>query len=129
MSTSLSPSVESCQPEDATPVRLEAESLESTAPEYLRDLKYELSDERLVPARLTVDACFDADCSLATQEEVDRIREYVRAAAFLGAGTVTVSFDAVADEEKVQPALEACAERARREGVALELDGPLSIGT
>ena len=128
MSTSLSPSVESCQPEDATPVRLEAEALESTAPEYLRALKYELSDEGLVPARLTVDACFDDDCSLATQEEVDRIREYVRAAAFLGAGTVTVSFDAVADAEKVRPALAACAERARREGVALELDGPLSIG-
>ena len=113
--------IEQCRPEDATPVSLAADDLESTAPEYLRDLKYELSRADLVVARIEVGACFDADCSLATQDEVDTVREYVRAAAFLGAGTVTVDVDEVANPEKVEPALEACEERARREGVALEV--------
>ena len=111
-----------CRPENATPVSLAAGDLDSTAPEYLRDLKYELSQSDLVVARIKVGACFDADCSLATQDEADTIREYVRAAAFLGAGTVTVAVDEVANPEKVEPALEACEERARREGVALEIE-------
>jgi sugar phosphate isomerase/epimerase len=128
MSTSQRSAVERCRPEEATPVRLEADALESTAPDYLRELKEELNGERLVPARLTVEACFDEDCSLSTQEEAQRIRDHIRAASFLGAGTLTVSFDGVANERKVRPALEACAERARREGVTLDLDGPLSLG-
>jgi sugar phosphate isomerase/epimerase len=127
MSTSQRPVVERCRPEEATPVRLEADALDSTAPDYLRELKEELTDERLVPARLVVDARFDEDCSLSTQEEAERVREHIRAAAFLGAGTLTVSFDAVANEHKVRPALAACAERARRDGVALEIDGPLAL--
>lgn len=127
MSTTQRPAVERCQPEDATPVRLDADALDSTAPDYLRDLKEDLAGERLVPARLTVEACFDEDCSFSTQEEADRIRDHIRAAAFLGAGRLTVSFDDVANERKVRPALAACAERARRDGVTLELDGPLSL--
>ncbi len=131
MSTSSSPELEStidrCRPADATPVTIEAESLESTAPEYLRDLKRELTDEALVPARLSVDACFDEDCSLATQDEIDRVRGYVRAGSFLGVGSVTVRIDDVADPAKVRPALAACAERAEREGLALELEGPITI--
>lgn len=127
MSTSRRSAVEDCRPEKATPVRLEAEALDSTAPDYLRELKEDLTDERLVPARLIVDACFDEDCSLSTQEEAQRIREYIRAASFLGAGTLTVSFDGVANERKVRPALAACAERARRDGVAIEIDGPLAL--
>ena len=131
MSTSSSLELEStidrCRPADATPVTLEAETLESTAPEYLRDLKRELTDEALVPARLSVDACFDEDCSLATQDEIDRVRGYVRAGSFLGVGSVTVRVDDVADPEKVRPALAACAERAEREGLALELEGPITI--
>lgn len=127
MSTSRQPAVEGCQPEKATPVRLEAEALDSTAPGYLRELKEELTGEDLVPARLIVDACFDEDCSLSTQEEAKRIREHIRAASFLGTGTLTVSFDDVANERKVRPALAACAERARRDGVVLEIDGPLSL--
>ncbi len=126
MSTLQRPAVEPCRSEE-TPVRVDGDALDSTAPDYLRDLKAELAGERLVPARLTVQACFDEDCSLSTQEEAQRIREQIRAAAFLGAGTLTVSFDDVADERKVRPALAACAERARRDGVALELDGPLSL--
>lgn len=127
MSTFQRPAVERCRPEDATPVRLDGEALDSTAPEYLRDLKHDLAGQGLVPARLTVEACFDEDCSLSTQKEADRIREHIRAASFLGAGRLTVSFETVADERKVRPALEACAERARRDGITLELEGPLSI--
>ncbi|QSW98821.1 hypothetical protein [Haloterrigena alkaliphila] len=131
MSTSSPPELESpienCRPADATPVTLEAEALESTAPEYLRDLKRELTDDGLVPAGLAVDACFDEDCSLATQDEIDRVRGYVRAGSFLGVGTVTVEIDDVADSEKVRPALAACAERAEREGLELELAGPITL--
>lgn len=131
MSTTSPPNVdrtiERCRPEDVTPVRLEATALESTAPEYLRDLKCELNREGLFPARLTVTARFDEDCSLRTQEEADRIREYVRAASFLGAGAVTVECDAVCDVEKVRPALAACAERAAREGLTFDLDAPITL--
>lgn len=113
--------------EDLTPVRLSGASLSSTAPEYLLECKRDLADAGLTPAVLAVDACFDDDCSLATQEEVDRIREHVRAASFLGAARLTVRVDEVADERTVAPALEACAERAEREGLRLEVEGPLSI--
>ena len=119
--------IERCRPADVTPVALEATALESTAPEYLRDLKRELNGEGLYPAEVTVQACFDEDCSLATQEEADRVRGYVRAASFLGAGSVTVECETVANQEKVRPALEACGERARREGLSFELDAPISL--
>ena len=127
MSTTSTLDEECCRPADVDAVRIDADALDSTAPEYLRDLKRELAREDKSPASLRVDACFDEDCSLATQEEADRLRGYVRAASFLGASTITVSCDAVEDEEKVRPALEACAERARREGIAFEFDGPLSL--
>ena len=119
--------VDRCRPADVTPVTLEASTLETTAPEYLRELKRELTGEGLFPAELTVEACFDEDCSLATQNEADRIREYVRAGAFLGVGTLTVSTDDIADARKVRPALAACAERADREGIELELDAPITL--
>ncbi len=119
--------IDRCHPADATPVTIEAAALESTAPAYLRDLKERLTDEGLVPAELTVDACFDEDCSLATQAEVDRIRGYVRAGSFLGVGTVTVTVHGVADPEKVRPALAACAERADRDGLAFALEGPIVV--
>jgi len=131
MSATPSPNVERtierCRPEDVTPVGLDAEALESTAPEYLRDLKRELGKEGYVPTRLTLTACFNEDCSLRTQEEVDRIRGYIRAASFLGAASVTVEIGSVDDESKTRPALEACAERARREGVHLDIDGPIDL--
>jgi len=119
--------IEGCRVEDATPVRLDADAIQSTAPAELRELKRELDADDLVPARLVVDACFGEDCSLATQDEADRVREYVRAASFLGANTVTVAFDRVADESKARPALAAVAERARREGVALDVAGPIAL--
>lgn len=119
--------IERCRPADVTPVELEATDLESTAPEYLRELKRECTRNGLFPARLSVDACFDEDCSLDTQQEIDRIRGYVRAGAFLGVGTVAVDCENVANPEKVSPALEACAERAEREGLSFELDAPISF--
>lgn len=131
MSAAPSPNVEltkeHCRPADVTPVTLDADALESTAPGYLRDLKRELTDEGLYPAGLELTATFDEDCSLSTQETVDRVRDHVRAAAFLGAGRVTVGVEDVADPSKVQPALDACRERARRDGVALDIDGPVTL--
>lgn len=119
--------IEYTEPEDVTPVCLSAEGLDSTAPEYLRDLKRKLNEEDLYPAGIEVAADFSEDCSIDTQREADRVRGYVRAASFLGAGRVTVRVTRVACEEKVQPALEACAERARREGLSFEVEGPVSL--
>ena len=127
MSTTRSPVIERCRPENATPVCIDASAIESTATAHLQELKTELAAEDLVPARLAVEACFAENCTFSTQKEIQRVREHVRSASFLGAGTVTVSFDAVADEEKVRSALAACAERARREGIRLEVDGPVSL--
>lgn len=119
--------IERCRPEDVTPVGLEADALESTSPDYLRELKRELHRQGLSPARVTVRACLDENCSLRTQEEADRIRRYVRAASFLGAGTITVECENVANPEKARPALAACGERARREGLTFELDAPVDL--
>ncbi|WP_254862623.1 hypothetical protein [Halovivax gelatinilyticus] len=126
-STDLSSAIDGCRPEDVTPINLAAESLESTAPSYLLDLKRELADEGLVPARLTIESTFDDECPLRVQETADRVRGYVRAASFLGAGTVTVECKAVADEQLVRPALAACAERAQREGLQFDVHGPIEL--
>jgi hypothetical protein len=112
---------------DVTPVTVPATALESTAPEYLRDLKYELASDGLAPARVTLAASFDEDCSFATQDEAERVREYVRAAAFLGAGRLSVTVREVACDEKAETALRACAEHARREGVQFDVDGPVAV--
>ena len=119
--------VERCRVEDATPVSIAADDMPSTVRSDLTELKQTLDEDDLVPARIVVSACFDEDCSFATQDEADRVREYVRAATFLGAGTVTVEFDGVSDREKVRPALAAVAERARREGVTLDVAGPITL--
>lgn len=127
MSTTRSRGVEralaACRTADVEPVELDAESLESTAPEYLRDLKAELAAEGYQPATVAAAADFDEDCSLATQREADRLRDVVRAASFLGAGSVELSVETVCDDEKVAPALSALSERARREGVTLSVIG------
>ena len=121
--------IEYCEPEDVTPVEIEAEGLDSTAPEYLRDLRRELTREGLYPTGLAVDVAFDEDGTLAVQREADRLRGFVRAAAFLGAGSVTVRVHEVADESAVRPALSACAERARREGVEFDVEGPVTVSS
>jgi hypothetical protein len=120
-SSDLSAAVSSCRPENVTPVRIDATDLDSTASEHLRDLKTELADAGYQPAVVGVEAHFDEDCSLATQSEADRLRGYVRAAAFLGAGRLAVTVESAADREKVDPALDALAERARRDGVTLDV--------
>lgn len=116
-----------CRPIDATPVTIDATTLESTATSYLRDRKTELRNEGFVTAELTAEACFDEDCSLSTQATIDRIRTLVDAAAFLGADTLTLTVDDVANPSKVRPALNACAERATREGVELDVTGAVSL--
>lgn len=119
--------VDRCRPTEVEPVAVPAEALESTSPEYLRRFSERLSQRGQVPAEVTVTARFAEDCSFAVQDEIERVREHVRAADFLGAPRLTVDVESVADEEKVRPALAACAERARREGVTLAVDGPLSL--
>lgn len=121
------PTIDGCRPADVTPVALDAAALDSTATTYLREFKQRLIEQGLSPASLTIEACFDERCSLATQDEIDRVRNYVRAGAFLGVGTVTVVVDEVTDAETVTPALSATAERAERDGVTLELAGDASL--
>ncbi len=126
-SPQFAPTIERCRPADVTPVTLEAAALESTTTDHLRALKRELAGSGLSPVELTVTARFDQDCSLATREEIERIRRYVRAGAFLGVSSVSVTIEHVANPEKVRPELTACAERAERDGVVLELDGPMTL--
>lgn len=127
MSTAPSGSVAHDPVADVTPVRLDASSLESTAPEYLQDLRGDLAAADLAPVELRVRGQFDADCSLATQEEADRIRGLVRAAGLLGVNRVTVTVEDAAAPEAVRSALSACAERAEREGIRFRVDGPAEI--
>lgn len=121
------PAIDGCRPADVTPVTLEAAALDSTTTTYLRKFKQRLIEQGLSPAQLSIEACFDEQCSLATQEEIDRIRSYVHAGAFLGVGTVSVVVDEVADVKTVGPALSATAERAERNGVTLDIEGEAAI--
>lgn len=123
----FSETIQHCRPENATPVCIDAADLDSKAPEYLRDLKYELASEGYVPARVETTACFEEDHSLAVQHVAEDLRSVVRAAAFLGAGTVTVIVDECANDEKVGSALSALEERARREGVSLVVEGEFAL--
>ena len=128
MSTTESDAIEGtlrgCRPAEIDPIVIDAGDLDSTAPEHLRDLKAGLSARGYQPATLSVEACFDCEDTLATQHEADRLRELVRAAAFLGAGRLEVRVGEVSAPETTEPALSALAERARREGVELvRVDG------
>lgn len=122
--TDVSAAIAGCRPTDGTPVDIEAEALASTGETYLQTLKRDLDDAGYVPATLVVDADFSADCSLTTQAEAERVREYLRVADFLGAGTVRLEVSAVADDGKVRPAVDALRERAAREGLTLVVRGP-----
>jgi hypothetical protein len=119
----LSGAVSGCRPAAGTPVTIPARAIASTTDPYLDRLKTELDAEDYVPSELQVDAAFDADCSLTTQSEADRIRELIQAADYLGVGTVRLEIDCIEDPEKVQPALSALRERAEREGLTLTIDG------
>ena len=118
-SSGIDAALDGCRPANIEPIVIDADDLESTAPEQLRDLKSGLATRGYHPATLAVDACFAEDCSLATQEEADRIRGLVRTAAFLGAGRIEITVGEIADPETVEPTLSALTERARREGVEL----------
>ena len=111
---------------DVTPVSLSADSLDSTAPDYLRDLKAGLAADGYHPTVLTVEAEFGEDCPYATQTVAEDLRAYVRAASFLGASRLELTVREAADEEAVRSALQALDERARREGVALSVSGDVS---
>lgn len=115
--------VAGCRPTSGTPVTIPAIAIESTAEPALDRLKTELDAEGYVPAGLLIEAAFDADCSLTTQSEADRIRELIHAADYLGVGTVRIEIDCVEDPGKVRPALSALRERAAREGLTLTIDG------
>lgn len=118
-----------CRRAEVTPVEIAADSLDSTAADHLRELKAELAAGGYQPATVSARATFDEDCSLAAQSEADRLRELVRAAAFLGAGRLAVDIDveSACDPEKVRPALRALAERAEREGVSLAVEGDVDL--
>jgi sugar phosphate isomerase/epimerase len=115
------------QPIDRIPVTIDADALDTTTTPYLRELKRDLRADGLLPAEIAAATDFDVDCTRATQRTVDRIRALVDAAAFLGASTVSLTVDSVADESKVRPALNACAERARRAGIVLEVEGAVTL--
>jgi len=121
--TRRSAPVEGCRPTEQTPVAVDAATVADASRDDLRTLADDLASEGFVPAEVTADARFEEDCSLATQREADRLRDLVDAAAFLGANAVSVSVEAVESPEKARPALSAVAERARRDGVALDVQG------
>jgi hypothetical protein len=113
------------RPTDSTPIVLDASTLKSTAPDYLRDLKAGLADEGYVPAGIVVEARFSEDCPLAVQSESDRLRELVRVASFLGAGRLVVDVVDCRRPDDVETTLAALEERAHREGVAFEARGSI----
>lgn len=123
----VSRAVAASRPADVESVELSAAALESTAPEYLRELKTELAAAGRQAATLRVEASFEAAGTLPAQRETDRLRAFVRAASFLGAGRLAVDVTTVTDESAAERALAALAERAEREGVTLTLDGPVSL--
>lgn len=121
--------IEECRPVETTPITVSAASLESTDTSYLRDVKRRLVDDGLTPARLTVEAEFDGDCSLATQTTADRVREYIDVGSFLGVDRLTVECRSDGDRERVRSALRACAERADRTGIRLDVNGRVEVST
>lgn len=132
MSTTHTPDAEGtdgCRSAAVEAVEIEGDSLESTATDYLRGLKADLTAEGFQPAAVSARATFDEDCSLAVQRETDRLRELVHAAAFLGAGEVVVDVEveSACGREKLAPALRALAERADREGVDLAVEGDVDL--
>ena len=114
--------VAGCRPTAGTPVTIAADAIESTARPYLQRVKRELDEAGFVPAELVVEADFGADCSLTTQSEADRVRDFIAAADYLGVGTLRVEVNGVANAEKVRPAIAALRERAEREGLTLAVD-------
>ncbi|WP_416839671.1 hypothetical protein [Haloferax sp. DFSO52] len=122
-STPVETALDACRTADLTPIVLDASSLHSTAPSHLRELKSGLADEGYLPAELAVEADFCEDDPLAVQSESDRLREYVRAASFLGVGRIAIDVVECCRPADVESSLAALEERAHREGVAFEARG------
>lgn len=114
--------VAGCRPTAGTPVSIDADAIESTAEAHLQQVKDELDDAGFVPSEVVVRADFCADCSITTQSEADRVRDVIYAADYLGAGTVRLEIEGVADRRKVRPAVSALRERAQREGLTLAVE-------
>lgn len=124
-SASGEPSIETaCRPTNVTPVEIDGNELEVSDTDRIRAFKESLVEAGYQPTTLRVSARFEEDCSLVTQREVDRLREYLRAAAFLGVTELAIDLECVSSSEKVGPALSALAERGRRDGVTVTVDGP-----
>lgn len=113
--------IASCRPTSLESVSLPASAPESTAPEYLRDLRAELNESGRIPAELIASIGFTQNCSFAVPETVDRVRRLARAASHIGASRVTLPVEtgSAVDDTKVTAALDAARERARWEGVTL----------
>jgi sugar phosphate isomerase/epimerase len=105
-----------------TPVRLDAASLPSIAPDFLRDLQRDLADTGRAPVELAATVSFEDDCPIATQSAADRVRDLVRAASLLGVNRLALTVEGGDPSEAATTALAACTERARKEGVTLEID-------
>lgn len=115
--------IHQCRPTDVTAVEISGTDLETTAPSYLRELKAQFIAHDRQPSRIVVSATFDTACSIETQHEVDRLRDYVRTASVLGAGQLVVEIDDVEAPDRVEPALAALSEQAERNGIALSITG------
>jgi sugar phosphate isomerase/epimerase len=111
-----------CEDAPVRAVRLDGAAVESTARPYLRALKRGLRERGLTPASVSVAADFSGEGPLAAQTESDRLREYVEAAAFLGADRLAVRVGEGVDDDRTETALAALEERAAREGVDLRVE-------
>ncbi|MFB6185868.1 MAG: hypothetical protein ABEI86_03250, partial [Halobacteriaceae archaeon] len=100
---------------------IDGSSLPSTAKSDLESVKADLEEQNYVPVSLECEVSFSEDCSLKTQETADRIRDFIQAGKYLGVNRVTVSITHIENTDKVKPALQACKERAQREGISLHI--------
>ncbi|WP_247728414.1 hypothetical protein [Halovivax limisalsi] len=125
--STIAETIDGCRPIETTPIDVDASSLESTDTAYLRDFKRTLREEGFTPARLTVEAGFDGTCSLETQATADRVREYIRVGSFLGIDSLLVECRTEGDGERIRSALRACADRADRAGIRLDVSGDVDL--
>lgn len=107
-----------------TPVRIEAEKLETTDPEYLRDLKFDFAQNGLVPAEMVISGYFDAGTAQGIRLELDAIKEYIRAAAFIGISQVCISIESPKTLKPTDELFTPYIDYARKEGISLHIKGP-----
>lgn len=114
-----------CEALDATPVTLHTDDLPSTAPSDLRAIQHRLTTTDRIPARLQTTVTFDDDCPFAINEIVTNLRDYLRAADFLGITTFTIAVTAYPSpaQSAIRDALTAFRERAHRHGITVTVTG------